>query len=71
MASYQENLSVGTAHRHTGCLISLPVWGRVQAEVQYHLAAIQAKYGRVGPDDLQSSFQLGVSKMMLLFIGAP
>lgn len=54
-----------------GCLTRLPVWRGVQAEAGYHLAAIQALYVGVGPDDLQNSFQQGVSKFMLLFVGVP
>ena len=48
MASHQEKFAVGTAHRYVDCLISLPVWGHVQAETGYHLAAIQALYERAG-----------------------
>lgn len=48
MASHQENLAVGTAHRCAGCLLRLPVLGHVQAETGYRLAAVQALYERTG-----------------------
>lgn len=46
-----------------------PCLGGVQAVTRGHTVAVQASYEGVGLDDLQN-LQLGMSKSMLLFIGA-
>lgn len=70
VTSYQERLPMGSAHNHIGLPYKAPCLEAVQAETGSHLAASQALYVGVGLDDLRNAFQLGVSKFMLLFVGA-